>query len=413
MWKESSEDKQPLRTGLTTGTCATACAVAGAHYLLSASDECLPPHSRSDSAPYSPQQVSITLPKTKSIGKTVELTIEQYHRCLSTQGKPCVTTSTIKDAGDDPDATHGAAVFVELQLTSTRGITFVAAKGVGTVTREGLLLAVGEPAINPVPRQMINQHLGDVAKRYDYNGGFIVAIGVENGESIAQKTMNPRLGIMGGLSILGTTGIVRPFSCAAWIASIYQGMDVATANGIDHLVATTGNTSEASIKQYYQDQGTPLSDMALIEMGDFAGAVLKHGKNVAVHKLTLCGGIGKISKLANGHMDLNSRVSAIDFEHLASIAKVLGASAELLQKIVQANTSVEVMNLCQQENISIADRLCEIALQVARKKLPNNIALDIWAIDRKGNFVGYAKEAISVDETDRNKKISDETDSTE
>jgi cobalt-precorrin-5B (C1)-methyltransferase len=276
-----------------------------------------------------------------------------------------------------------------------------------------LLLAVGEPAINPVPRQMINQHLGDVAKRYDYNGGFMVAVGVENGESIAQKTMNPRLGIMGGLSILGTTGIVRPFSCAAWIASIYQGMDVATANGIDHLVATTGNTSEASIKQYYQDQGTPLSDMALIEMGDFAGAVLKHGKNVAVHKLTLCGGIGKISKLANGHMDLNSRVSAIDFEHLASIAKVLGASAELLQKIVQANTSVEVMNLCQQENISIADRLCEIALQVARKKLPKHIALDIWAIDRKGNFVGYAKESISVDETDRNKKISDETGSTE
>ncbi|MFT6201442.1 MAG: cobalt-precorrin-5B (C1)-methyltransferase [Candidatus Endobugula sp.] len=413
MWKESSEDKQPLRTGLTTGTCATACAVAGAHYLLSASDEGSPPHSRPDSAPYSPQQVSITLPKAKSMGKTVELTIEQYHRCLSTQGKPCVTTSTVKDAGDDPDATHGATVFVELQLTPTAGITFVAAKGVGTVTRDGLLLAVGEPAINPVPRQMINQHLGDVAKRYDYNGGFMVAVGVENGESIAQKTMNPRLGIMGGLSILGTTGIVRPFSCAAWIASIYQGMDVATANGIDHLVATTGNTSEASIKQYYQDQGTPLSDMALIEMGDFAGAVLKHGKNVAVHKLTLCGGIGKISKLANGHMDLNSRVSAIDFEHLASIAKVLGASAELLQKIVQANTSVEVMNLCQQENISIADRLCEIALQVARKKLPKHIALDIWAIDRKGNFVGYAKESISVDETDRNKKISDETGSTE
>jgi len=413
MWKESSEDKQPLRTGLTTGTCATACAVAGAHYLLSTSDEDSPPHSRPDSAPYSPQQVSITLPKAKSMGKTVELTIEQYHRCLSTQGKPCVTTSTVKDAGDDPDATHGATVFVELQLTPTAGVTFVAAKGVGTVTRDGLLLAVGEPAINPVPRQMINQHLGDVAKRYDYNGGFMVAIGVENGESIAQKTMNPRLGIMGGLSILGTTGIVRPFSCAAWIASIYQGMDVATANGIDHLVATTGNTSEASIKQYYQDQGTPLSDMALIEMGDFAGAVLKHGKNVAVHKLTLCGGIGKISKLANGHMDLNSRVSAIDFEHLASIAKVLGASAELLQKIVQANTSVEVMNLCQRENVSIADRLCEIALQVARKKLPKHIALDIWAIDRKGNFVGYAKESISVDETDRNKKISDETGSTE
>lgn len=380
MWKESSDDKQPLRTGLTTGACATACATAGAHYLLSALQY---NEQSSNRPPQMPSPVSITLPK----GQTVELHIAAYR---PSSDQSTVVTTTVKDAGDDPDVTHGATVFVELQLLSNNTIVFAAAQGVGTVTKDGLALAIGEPAINPVPRQMITQHLREVAADYQYQGGFYVAVGVENGEVIAQKTMNPRLGIMGGLSILGTTGIVRPFSCAAWIASIYQGMDVAQANGIHHLVATTGNTSEDAIKHYYEQKKAPLQEMALIEMGDFAGAVLKHSKQVDIERLTLCGGIGKISKLANGHMDLNSRVSAIDFLHLASVAESLGASEVLLEKIVQANTSVEVMQLCHQEHIAIGDRLCELALAVARKKVPQHIAVDIYATDRKGQFVGRA-----------------------
>ena len=402
MWKESSEEPQPLRTGLTTGACATACCVAAAHHLLSRLNK---EKAHIDETIFSPKQVSITLPK----GKIVELTIEGYLPVISdaenniaSDSARVVKTTTIKDAGDDPDATHGATVFVELRLQDENKITFSAAKGVGTVTRDGLALAIGEPAINPVPRKMMKEHLQDIAKRYAYQGGFSVAVGIENGEAIAQKTMNPRLGIIGGLSVLGTTGIVRPFSCAAWIASIFQGMDVAIANGIDHLVATTGNTSEDAIKNYYAELGSPLPDMALIEMGDFAGAVLKHSKklaakNVVVKKLTLCGGIGKISKLANGHMDLNSRVSAIDFKHLTEIAKSLGADAVLLQKIMQANTSVEVLQLCQQKNIPMGDALCEQALVIARKKVPDTIALTVWAIDRKGNFVGYAGDEKNND----------------
>jgi len=393
MWKESSEEPQPLRTGLTTGTCATACCVAAAHYLLSRFKQ----DKRTSRENFSPKQVSITLPK----GKTVELTIETYMTVLS-DTVHSVKTTTIKDAGDDPDATHGATVFVELSLQDESDISFSAAKGVGTVTRDGLALAVGEPAINPVPRKMMQEHLQDIARKYAYKGGFSVAVGIENGEVIAQKTMNPRLGILGGLSVLGTTGIVRPFSCAAWIASIFQGMDVATANGIDHLVATTGNTSEEAIKTHYEKLGSPLSDMALIEMGDFAGAVLKHSKKVAVKQLTFCGGIGKISKLANGHMDLNSRVSAIDFQHMAEIAKSLGADETLLQKIIQANTSVEVLQLCQQQNIPMGDALCEQALLVARKKVPNDIVLTVWAIDRKGCFVGYASDKTAGDKIDDN-----------
>ncbi|MGC3832973.1 cobalt-precorrin-5B (C(1))-methyltransferase CbiD [Moritella viscosa] len=215
MWPESEENKQPLRTGLTTGCCATACCVAAADHLFSR---------------ITTDTVNVTLPK----GKVVDLSIIQYHFLspLSTRA------DVIKDAGDDPDVTHGATVFVELTLTSQSGIVFKAAKGVGIVTREGLALAVGEPAINPVPRQMMTEHLQFMAAEHDYKGGFEVAVGVENGEQIALKTMNGRLGIVGGLSILGVSGIVRPFSCSAYIASIFQGMDVATTNGYTHIAAS-------------------------------------------------------------------------------------------------------------------------------------------------------------------------------
>jgi len=296
VWKESEEETKPLRTGLTTGACATACSVAAAHSLFFNQQ---------------PDVVSVSLPK----GQVVDMTVTAYAAISDVAPTAGMRVSTIKDAGDDPDATHGATVFVELTLSDAPGVTFLAAQGVGTVTRDGLELAVGEPAINPVPRKMITEHLMAIAHNANFTGGFCVAVGVEKGEQIALKTMNPRLGILGGLSILGTTGIVRPFSCAAWIASIHQGIDVAKANGITHIAATTGNTSEDAIKHFYQ-----LDDIALIEMGDFAGAVLKHLRKVsageltvnkpAIDKLTICGGIGKISKLAQGHMDLNSRASS-------------------------------------------------------------------------------------------------------
>lgn len=361
VWEESNEQTKSLRTGLSTGSCATACSLACASRLL---------------ANQQPKIISITLPK----GKIVELSIIAYQ-----QLDKAIRASTIKDAGDDPDVTHGATVFVELRLIPQRAFIFKAGEGVGTVTRDGLALAVGEPAINPVPRQMITEHLQSMAKQYHYKGGFEVTVGIENGEAIAQKTMNPRLGIVGGLSILGTTGIVRPFSCAAWIASIHQGIDVAKANGIKHIAASTGNSSEAAIKSHYG-----LDDMALIEMGDFAGAVLKHLKKAPIEKLSICGGFGKISKLANGHMDLNSRASAIDFDHLGAISKHLGASDKLLNSIKNANTSIEVLKLCQMENIDIVPVLCEAALSKAQSIVPESVQVEVWAIDRRGHFAGNA-----------------------
>jgi len=324
------------------------------------------------------KEVSVELPK----GKIVSLQISDF---FLTQNK--AMAATIKDAGDDPDVTHGATVFVELTLISENTINFYAAPGVGKVTRDGLLLAVGEPAINPTPRKMMSQHLLQVAEEFAYQGGFAVSVGVINGEALALKTMNPRLGIVGGLSVLGTTGIVRPFSCSAYIASIHQGIDVAKANGLHHIAATTGNSSETAIREVYE-----LSDMALIEMGDFVGAVLKYLKKAPVGKLSICGGFGKLSKLANGHLDLHSGASKIDFKHLCELAKSAGANKELLKAILESNTSIEALKYCQQQGIDLAALVCNQALQVARKIVPESVELEVWAVDRRGDIIGKAIE---------------------
>jgi len=361
MWPESAEKKQPLRSGLTTGTCATACCVAASELLF---------------AGQAPRRVSVTLPK----GREVSLDIQSCEVVGD-----AVRAATIKDAGDDPDVTHGATVFVELRRAGESGVRFRAGPGVGTVTRPGLALAVGEPAINETPRRMMREHLERQAQRFGYAGGFEVSVGVVDGEALAQKTMNPRLGILGGLSILGTTGIVRPYSCAAWIASIHQGIDVAGANGIDHIAATTGNTSEAAIKAHYG-----MDEIALIEMGDFAGAVLKHLKKVPIDRLSICGGFGKLTKLANGHMDLNSRASSIDFTQMAELARQLGADDALVEKILAANTSMEVLEICRAARIDIADLICARARAAAARVVPPQVDVEIWAIDRNGAFIGHA-----------------------
>lgn len=360
MWPESSEQKTPLRTGLTTGTCATACSVAAANLLFTKKIN---------------SQVAVTLPK----GKVVELPISDSQFLTDNTAY----AATIKDAGDDPDVTHGATVFVELCLISEKLIRFEAGKGVGTVTRDGLSLAVGEPAINPVPRQMIKTHLREMAEQQGYQGGFVVRIGVEKGEMLAQKTMNPRLGIVGGLSILGTTGIVRPFSCAAYIASIHQGIDVAHANQISHIAASTGNLSEQAMINKFA-----LPPMALVEMGDFVGAVIKYLKKPWVAHLSVCAGFGKMTKLSQGQMNLNSNHSQIDFSYLTELVRKAGGDQSLQTAVANANTSIEALNLATANHIDLVTPICRLAYQFIRQKIHPSIQLDVWATNRQGEIIG-------------------------
>lgn len=361
MRDETPEQPAPLRSGYTTGSCATATSLAAAQLLLSGTPS---------------DAVSIRLPR----GQQVVMRLE-FCRALN-QG---AEAGTLKDAGDDPDVTHGALIFAHVRLSPEAGVRFYAGEGVGTVTKPGLPLAVGEPAINPVPRRMISEHLSQLAQDYAYTGGFEVTISVQGGAALALKTMNPRLGILGGLSILGVTGIVRPFSCAAYVASIQQGIDVARANGFTHLAACTGNASEERMRLHYQ-----LADTALIEMGDFAGAVLKHLRTAPVDKLSICAGFGKLSKLAAGHLDLHSRHSSIDLPQLARWAAEQGADARLQAAMCAANTSQQALALAQAAGIALGDEVCARALAFAHRIVPAQVILEVFAIDRQGQIVGYA-----------------------
>ena len=210
-----------------------------------------------------------------------------------------------------------------------------------------------------------------------------IEISIRDGETMAEKTMNGRLGIVGGLSILGTTGIVIPFSCASWIHSIHQGIDVARAGGIEHVAGGTGRTSEAAVQALYD-----LSDQALIDMGDFAGGMLKYLRDHPIPRVTIAGGIAKISKLADGYLDLHSGRSEVDFEQLAKLAEELGADAAQMTQIQAANTARQVAEICRQADIPIADALAGRARDVAAGLLSAATTVEVLIFDRNGELAG-------------------------
>lgn len=346
----------PLRQGWTTGACATAAATAAFVALRTGRF---------------PDPVTITLPG----GQRPSFALAQAERDGAR-----ATAGVIKDAGDDPDVTHGALILATVEAGGT-GVTFRAGAGVGTVTRAGLPLAVGEPAINPAPRRMI------IANLTAANGGvepdLIVTVAIPGGEAIAKKTLNGRLGIVGGLSILGTTGIVVPYSCAAWIHSIHRGIDVARAAGLAHVAATTGSTSEAAVARLY---GLP--EMALIDMGDFAGGTFKYLRAHPVPRLTIAGGFGKLAKLAQGALDLHSDRSRIDVAALATTLSDIGASAAVVAQAKAAASAGEVLTLAGA--LPLADVIAARARATARAALGDAIAVDVMVVDRAGVVIGRA-----------------------
>jgi len=352
-----------LRYGWTTGACATAATTAAYTALLTGEF---------------PDPVGITLPKGQQ--PTFALAVEELDQNHAQAG-------VVKDAGDDPDVTHGALVRATVRHGEPgTGVAFRAGPGVGTVTKPGLPLEVGEPAINPVPRQMIRDHVARVAAAYHGTGDVSVEISVDHGEEIAKRTWNPRLGILGGLSILGTTGIVVPYSCSAWIDSIRRGIDVARAAGYTHVAGCTGSTSERVAQELY---GLP--DDALLDMGDFAGAVLKYLKRHPVERLTIAGGIGKLAKLADGHLDLHSGRSQVSFALLARLVEQSGGDQELVAIVGSANTALDALQRCQAAGLPLGDLVAARARATAYDVLrPAPVKVDVVVIDRAGTIVGRA-----------------------
>jgi len=356
----TAKPPKELRRGWTTGACATGAATAALEALLTGTF---------------PDPVTVHLPR----GGTVDFALAE--ESLSAES---ARAGIIKDAGDDPDVTHGALVSATVRKGEPgTGITFNAGRGVGTVTLPGLPIPPGEPAINPVPRQMMREAVERISAACGVPADVEIEVSIAGGETLALKTMNPRLGIVGGLSVLGTTGIVRPFSCASWIASIHRGVDVARANGLPHVVGATGNASEDAVRGRYR-----LSEAAFLDMGDFAGGLLKYLRAHPVERLTLAGGFAKFTKLANGSMDLHSARSQVDFHFMSTLLADAGAPAALVERAVAANTAKEVLDMAARAEIDLAAPVALKAHETVRTILRTApIEVEILVIGRSGDIL--------------------------
>lgn len=337
-----------LRRGWTTGACATAATKAALLHLWGRDF---------------PRDVQIVLPR----GETPVFALAHQ-----ASGVGWSEAGITKDAGDDPDVTHGALVIVRVSA-SAGGVVFKAGEGVGTITKAGLPIAVGEPAINPVPRKMMSDVVTQLAAQFGQSGDVEITVSVPGGLALAKKTWNPRLGIVGGLSILGTTGIVRPFSCAAWIASIHRGIDVAVADNLAHVAGCTGATSEKTVQNLYR-----LPDHAMLDMGDFAGGLLKYLAKHPVPRITIGGGIGKLTKLAQGAVDLHSDRSQVNFDTLADWMQNAA--------LKDANTALEAYQIA---GTALAQQVADKAQTRVAAMVPQS-AVDIVVIDRAGTILARA-----------------------
>ncbi len=351
-----------LRRGWTTGACATAATKAALTALITGEF---------------PDPVSIRLPKGQK--PEFALAFESITDAYASAG-------IVKDAGDDPDVTHGATVIATVAPAKPgAGIRFKAGEGVGTVTLAGLPLPVGEPAINPVPRSMMRAEVEALCNEFGLPADVVITISIPGGEALAEQTWNPRLGIVGGLSVLGTTGIVQPFSCAAWIHSIHRGIDVARAAGLTHVVGATGSTSETAAMNLFD-----LPEIAYLDMGDFVGGLVKYLRNHSIDRLTIAGGFAKMVKLAQGALDLHSGRSQVDMDFLANMVPEPDMTQKLRQMILSANTALEVLELTRQNGIELAPIVAGQALGTVRTAMREApVAVDILIVDRKGNILAH------------------------
>lgn len=358
-----------MRTGYTTGSCAAAAAKAATLALLTGSPV---------------QEVTIHLP----VGRDVAFAV---YRCQWVDDER-VLCSVIKDGGDDPDVTHGAEICVTVSRAPEQtGLRITGGPGVGTVTRPGTGIEVGEPAVTRVPRRMMAESVSEAARSQglDPETGFIAQVSVTNGEEIAKKTTNARLGVLGGISILGSTGVVQPFSTAAWRASVHLAIDVAAANGLTHLVLSTGTRSEEYARQHLD-----LPDMAYIEAGIFSGPAMKRCVMRGVKRATHVGMIGKLSKMAMGYFVTHVAGNQVDTDFLASLAAQCGASQEIQEEMRQASSGRHVQEIAQANNVlGIFPLMCQMVCDESRKLLgqdADSLIVDAMCFDFEGTLLGHA-----------------------
>ena len=363
--KTVEEEKTKMKTGYTTGSSATAASKAA---LLSIINQ-----KKIDN-------VSILLPKRSFLQIPI-------HSCEFELDK--AKCSVIKNGGDDPDVTHGAEIIVELSITKKiNEIKIDGGEGVGIVTKPGLGLEINKPAINPVPKKMITENLKEVGKDILLKNGIRVVISVPKGKELAPKTDNPRLGIINGISILGTSGIVFPFSTASYAASIRQNLDVAIAMGNDTVVLTTGGRSEDFAKKIVD-----LPEHCFVQMGDFSGYTIQQCGRKDIKKAYVVGFIGKLAKMAAGVKQTHVKGSKVDMGFLAELAKSCNAQENVIHDIRKANTARHVSEIIQENNIhGFFDLICSETYKHMRKHSEEKVPIDVILFDFEGKILARKSE---------------------
>ena len=359
------EEKTKLKTGYTTGSSATAASKAA---LLSIINQ------------KKIESVDILLPKRSYI----QIPINSCE--FESEKAKC---SVIKNGGDDPDVTHGAEIIVELSFTGKiNEIDIDGGEGIGIVTKPGLGLEINKPAINPVPKKMISENLREVGKEILLEKGIRVIISVPKGKELGPKTDNPRLGITNGISILGTSGIVIPFSTAAYAASIRQNVDVAIAMGNDTVVLTTGGRSEDFVKKIVD-----LPEHCFVQIGDFSGYAIQQCGKKDIKRAYVVGFIGKLAKMAAGVKQTHVKGSKVDMSFLAKLAQKCNANENVIQDIKKANTARHVSEIIQENKIEgFFDLICEETYKHMRKHSDEKVPIDVILFGFDGNILARKSE---------------------
>ena len=352
--------KEKLRTGYTTGTSATAAAKAALLSIINQTKI---------------ENIDVKLPK----GSFIKIPI---HLCQFDKSRS--KCSVIKDGGDDPDVTHGAEIVVELSFTDKiNEIEIDGGEGVGIVTKPGLGLELNKAAINPVPKKMINENLREIIDKYLLKKGIKVIISVPKGKELGPKTDNPRIGILNGISILGTSGIVIPFSTASYAASIRQNLDVAIAMGNDTVVLTTGGRSEDFAKKIVD-----LPEHCFVQMGDFSGYTIQQCARKEIKKAYVVGFIGKLAKMAAGVKQTHVKGSKVDMNFLADLARKCNANERIIESIKTANTARHVSEIIIENNVNgFFEEICNETYKHMRKHSEEKVPLDVILFDFDGNIL--------------------------
>ena len=359
------KEKTKLKTGYTTGSCATAASKAA---LLSIINQ------------KKIENIDILLPKRSYL----QIPIDSCE--FESDKAKCIV---IKNGGDDPDVTHGAEIIVELSFTKKiNEIEIDGGEGVGIVTKQGLGLEINKPAINPVPKKMITENLREIGKEILLEKGIRVIISVPKGKELGPKTDNPRLGIVNGISILGTSGIVIPFSTAAYAASIRQNLDVAIAAGNDIVVLTTGGRSEDFAKKIIE-----LPEHCFVQIGDFSGYAIQQCGRKDIKRAYVVGFIGKLAKMAAGVKQTHVKGSKVDMNFLAELAQKCNANENVIQEIKKANTARHVSEIIQENQVKgFFDSICGETYKHMRKHSEEKVPIDVILFDFEGNILARKSE---------------------